>query len=90
MNEVRVKGIAKPGDKVTYFDMANQDGTVWEVFSTPKDNTHPEYGWSKGYGLLAKVLQKQTCKTLRLGFNMSVKITISEKHTVQNDPVFHR
>ncbi|WP_051224791.1 peptidyl-tRNA hydrolase [Pseudoclavibacter soli] len=26
-----VSGRAQPGDRVTYFDIANQDGTVWEV-----------------------------------------------------------
>ena len=52
--ETRVKGQAKPGDKVTYFDMANQDGTVWEVLTTPEENVDPKYGWSKGYGLVAE------------------------------------
>jgi len=33
----RVKGEAKPGDRVTYFDIMNQDGTVWEVI----DRTGP-------------------------------------------------
>lgn len=33
----RVQGEAKPGDRVTYHDMANQDGKVWEVV----DRTSP-------------------------------------------------
>lgn len=48
----RVEGNATPGDKVTYFDMANQDGAIWEVMTTPKDNEDPKWGWSKGYGLI--------------------------------------
>jgi hypothetical protein len=48
----KVQGQAAPGDKVTYFDMANQDGLVWEITSTPEDNTNPVFGWSKGYGLM--------------------------------------
>lgn len=47
----RVKGQANVGDHVTYFDMANQDGTIWEVTSTEDENRDPKWGWSKGYGL---------------------------------------
>ena len=49
----RVQGQARIGDRVTYFDMANQDGTVWTVTSTPNQNTDPDWGWTKGYGLTA-------------------------------------
>lgn len=43
----RVKGEAKPGDRVTYFDMMNQDGTIWEVI----DRTGPaEYLLVSGDG----------------------------------------
>lgn len=30
----RVRGQAEIGDRVTYHDMANQDGTVWTVVGT--------------------------------------------------------
>jgi hypothetical protein len=50
--EQRVEGAATVGDKVTYHDMANQDGTIWEVISTPEQNEDPKWGWTKGYGLM--------------------------------------
>lgn len=50
----RVQGKAVPGDKVTYHDMANQDGIVWEVVSTPEENVDPKWGWSKGYMLMSE------------------------------------
>lgn len=34
MGGIRVRGNANVGDKVTYFDIANQDGAVWEVVAT--------------------------------------------------------
>jgi hypothetical protein len=49
----RVAGKATVGQKVTYFDIANQDGAVYEVISTPEENTDPEWGWTKGYGIRA-------------------------------------
>jgi hypothetical protein len=50
----KVQGNATVGQKVTYHDMANQDGFVYEVISTPADNTDPKFGWSKGYGLFSE------------------------------------
>lgn len=50
----RVEGTATVGQKVTYFDMANQDGAVYEVISTPEENTDPKFGWTKGYGLFSE------------------------------------
>lgn len=50
----RVKGEAKPGDRVTYFDIMNQDGKVWEVMTTPEDNKCPKWGWTSGYGLISE------------------------------------
>lgn len=47
----RVQGKAAVGNKVTYFDMANQDGKVWEVISLPEDNVDPKWGWTSGYQL---------------------------------------
>lgn len=47
----RVQGEAAVGQKVTYFDIANQDGAVWEVVSRPEDNVDPDWGWTKGYQL---------------------------------------
>lgn len=52
----RVQGTATPGDRVTYHDIANQDGKVWEVFSTPDDNRDPKWGWTAGYGLISEDL----------------------------------
>ena len=54
METTHVNGKDTPGDKVTYYDMANQDGTNWEVVSTPDENIDPKYGWSKGYMLIAE------------------------------------
>jgi hypothetical protein len=50
----KVQGKANVGDKVGYFDMANQDGIVYEVISTPEENIDPEFGWTKGYGLYSE------------------------------------
>lgn len=50
---LKVRGKADIGSKVTYWDMANQDGIVYEVISTPEENTDPEFGWTKGYGLFS-------------------------------------
>ncbi len=50
----RVRGHAAVGDKVTYHDMANQDGAVYEVLSTPEENTDPKWGWTQGYGLFSE------------------------------------
>lgn len=51
---IRVKGKANVGDKVSYFDMANQDGIVYEVINTPEENVDPKFGWTKGYGLYSE------------------------------------
>lgn len=48
----RVRGEAAVGDRVTYFDIANQDGKIWTVTSLPEDNVCPNYGWTSGYGLI--------------------------------------
>lgn len=54
MDAIRVQGKATIGDKVTYFDIANQDDKIWEVVSTPDENVDPKYGWTKGYMLYAE------------------------------------
>lgn len=61
----RVKGTAAVGQKVTYFDIANQDGRVWEVMTTPEDNTDPKWGWTKGYGLMDPATGEMTHSDLR-------------------------
>jgi hypothetical protein len=49
----RVAGVAAIGDRVIYFDIANQNRRPQTVTSLPSDNVDPEYGWTKGYGLQA-------------------------------------
>lgn len=60
-----VKGQAAIGDKVTYFDMANQDGAVWEVLSLPADNVDPKFGWTSGYELVDIESRVKTSSDLR-------------------------
>ncbi len=54
MEKQHVRGAAKVGDVVTYFDIANQDGAEYEVISTPEENRDPKYGWTQGYGLFSE------------------------------------
>lgn len=53
------------GDKVSYWDMANQDGKIWEIMTTPEDNTDPKWGWTSGFGLMSHDTGETTFSDLR-------------------------
>lgn len=53
----QVKGKAKVGDKVTYCDVANQDGKVWTVVGLPIPTS---YGFMTDYELVDDEGNKST------------------------------
>lgn len=62
INHNQVRGQAQIGDLVTYFDIANQDGTVWKVVALPEMT---KYGFMTGYELISVDGERTNSSDLR-------------------------